>query len=57
MTFTYLLKNLRYIPFIRYKEWGSWHVSNYYLIENFKFATSFKDQRIETCHMAMLNNL
>jgi hypothetical protein len=32
-------------------------VSHYYLNENFKFATSFKDQRIETCHMAMLNNL
>jgi hypothetical protein len=32
-------------------------VSHYYLNGNFKFATSFKDQRIETCHMAMLNNL
>jgi len=32
-------------------------VSHYYLNGNFKFATSFKDQIIETCHMAMLNNL
>jgi len=57
MTFEYLLKNPRYIPFIKCQEWGSWHMSHYYLNGNFKFATSFKDRRIETCHMAMLNNL
>ncbi len=57
MAFKYLLKNPKYIPIIRCQEQGSWHMSHYYLNENFKSATSSKDRGIETCHMAMLNNL
>jgi len=56
MAFKYLLKNPRYIPIIRFQEWGYWHMSHYYLNEIFKSTTSSKDQGIETCHMAMLNH-
>jgi hypothetical protein len=57
MAFKYLLKNPIYIPIIRCQEWGSWHMSHYYLNGIFKFVASFKDWGIETCHMEMLNNL